>query len=127
MQRRFFNAMLLLTLCLCIESHSSWGQSEKQKFEVGGQVSPLRPKASKAGVTFGEERKTVPGFGGRFGYNISKRFTLEAESNFFPRDRDVEGGRKIQGLFGVKAGRRFDRVGLFAKARPGFIRYEKGD
>ncbi len=102
-------------------------QSDEKKFEVGGQFSLLRLTATKAGVSFGEERVTVPGFGGRFGYNISKHFALEAEGNFFPRDREIEGGRKIQGLFGVKAGKRFDKFGLFAKARPGFIRYEKGD
>ena len=59
--------------------------------------------------------------------NFSKYFSLEAEGNFFARDRDVDGGRKTQALFGVKAGKRFEKFGVFAKARPGFVRYEKGD
>jgi hypothetical protein len=103
-------------------------QSDDKKFEVGGQVSVLSTAThSVTGLTLNEDRKNVAGFGGRFGYNFSKYFALEAEVNFFPRDRDLEGGRKIQGLFGVKAGKRFDKIGIFAKARPGFIRFERGD
>jgi hypothetical protein len=74
-----------------------------------------------------QRRKTEPGGGGRFGYNLSRHVALEAEGNFFPRDRDAEGGRKMQVLVGVKTGKRFDKVGLFAKARPGLVRYGKGD
>ncbi len=33
----------------------------------------------------------------------------------------------MQGLFGAKVGKRFGTVGLFAKARPGFVRFSKGD
>ena len=69
----------------------------------------------------------MAGIGGRFGYNFSDHFALEAESNFFPSDSEWEGGRKLQAVFGLKAGQRFDKVGLFVKARPGFVRYEKGD
>ncbi len=105
-------------------------QADEKKFEVGGQFSLLRLSSStvtSAGNISGQDREMVPGFGGRFGYNISKHFALEAEANFFPRNRDLEGGRKIQGLFGVKAGQRFEKAGVFAKARPGFVRFEKGD
>jgi len=103
-------------------------QSGDKKFEVGGQFSVLSSTTRTAsGIVFTEDRTNVPGGGGRFGYNVSKYFGLEAEVNFFPRDRDVEGGQKFQGLFGVKAGKRFDKVGVFGKARPGFVRFEKGD
>src|SRR5437764_1323769 len=105
-------------------------QGVEKKFEVGGQFSLLRVTSStvtSAGDISGQDRETVPGFGGRFGYNISKHFAVEAEGNFFPRDRDLEGGRKIQGLFGVKAGQRFEKAGVFVKARPGFVRSKRGD
>ncbi len=69
----------------------------------------------------------MPGFGPRIGYNFSRYVGIEAEGNFFFRDRDREGGRKVQGLFGVKAGKRFNQGGLFAKARPGFVRFSRGD
>lgn len=126
---------ILLTLALVAVS-LSWfaeahAQSEEKKFEVGGQFSilqvPTRTAASFAIPTSSEKHATEYGLGGRIGYNLSKNFALEAEGNFFPRDRDVQGGRKIQGLFGVKAGKKFDKVGVFAKARPGFIRFERGD
>ena len=58
---------------------------------------------------------------------MSKYFTLEAEGNFFPQDGVLDAGRKIQGFFGVKAGKRFEKMGVFAKARPGFVRYSRGD
>jgi hypothetical protein len=117
-------------------------QSDERKFEVGGQFSPLRlisrtgtvavlpcvgPLPCPTVTTFAEGRETEPGFGGRFGYNFSKYVAAEVEGNFFPRDRDLDGGRKTQGLFGVKAGKRFDKFGIFAKARPGFVRFAKGD
>ena len=119
-----------MLLCLCfVPLHA---QSDEKKFEVGGQFSALRVPTSSvttAGAAFAitESPETNYGFGGRFGYQLSKYFTLEAEGNFFPRDRDLDGGRKVQALFGVKAGKRFEKFGVFAKARPGIIRYERGD
>ncbi len=106
-------------------------QRDDHKFEAGGQFTLLNVQTRSAtgisGTTLTRDRTTVAGFGGRVGYNFSKYLGFEAEGNFFPRDRDVEGGQKIQGLFGVKVGKRSKRVGLFAKARPGFIRLAKGD
>jgi hypothetical protein len=32
----------------------------------------------------------------------------------------------VQGLFGIKAGKRFNKFGVFAKARPGFVHYSRG-
>lgn len=117
-------------------------QTDERKFEVGGQFSLLRVNSVTATVTtlpcagplpcptvttFAENRETEPGFGGRIAYNFTRYVAFEAEGDFFPRDRDFEGGHKTEGLFGVKVGSRGDRFGLFAKARPGFIRYAKGD
>ena len=123
---------LVLLILFCLSSVSLRAQSDEKKFEVGGQFSALRvPTTSITTVAGGfastESPETNYGFGGRFGYQLSKYFTLEAEGNFFPRDRDLDGGRKVQALFGVKAGKRFEKFGIFAKARPGFIRYERGD
>jgi hypothetical protein len=107
-------------------------QSDERKFEVGGQFSVLRVPTQTVTITSSafatsENSDSVYGFGGRFGYNIAKYLTLEAEGNFFPRDRDLEGGRKLQGFFGIKAGKRFQKFGAFAKARPGFVSYKRGD
>jgi hypothetical protein len=126
MIRKFTFVMSALVLGLTF--HNVSAQADEKKFEVAGQFSVLSTTTRAAsGIVFTEDRTNVAGFGGRFGYNASEYFALEAEVNFFPRDRDLEGGQKFQGLFGVKAGKRFDKVGVFAKARPGFIRFEKGD
>jgi hypothetical protein len=120
--------VLMGAMTLSFAFQNTQAQSDEKKFEVGGQASLVQVSIRTLnGNTLADDRTNTPGFGGRFGYNFSKYFALEAEVNFFPRDRDVEGGRKVQGLFGAKAGKRFEKVGVFAKARPGFIRYERGD
>jgi hypothetical protein len=118
----------ILAVALCSSLQSVNAQPDEKKFEVGGQFTMLRwPTHTLNGNSLSEDQANDPGFGGRFGYNFSKYLALEAEVNFFPRDRDLEGGRKVQGLFGVKAGQRFDRFGIFGKARPGFVLLKRGD
>lgn len=132
-----------VTLFFSLNLQSAHAQTEAAgKIEVGGQFSAFNVMPGRASVTrtlpcfippcpvvtdSTGERSTEPGFGGRIGYNVTEYFTVEAEGNFFPREREFAGGRKIQGLFGVKAGRRFEQVGVFAKARPGFVRFSEGD
>jgi hypothetical protein len=123
---------LVLPILLCLCSVSLRAQADEKKFEVGGQYSLVwiqtRSVTSSGSVLVTtQSRNNSSGFGGRFGYQLSKYFTLETEVNFFPRDRDLDGGRKLQGLFGVKGGKRFEKFGVFAKARPGFVRHERGD
>jgi hypothetical protein len=117
------------------------GQSNERKLEVGGQFTwarlpiltgtvttfPCLVPPCPVGATFSKDHTNELGFGGRFGYNVNSYVTVEAEGNFFPRDRNFAGGRKMQGFFGAKVGKRFDKVGLFGKARPGFMRFSRGD
>ncbi|HEX8128116.1 MAG TPA: hypothetical protein VF527_03375 [Pyrinomonadaceae bacterium] len=124
------------------DGHAQAQTDESRRFEVGGQFSVLNASNGRASVTrvlpclvppcptatsTSEGHETEPGFGARIGYNLTKDFTLEAEGNFFPREREFGGGRKSQALFGVKAGKRFEQAGVFAKARPGFVRFSEGD
>jgi hypothetical protein len=150
MQRERFLVVLAIVSFVLIssrEAHSQSPEPDGHKFEVGGQFTLIRlpsrtdvsvvaidcfpapcPNPIRSNVAL--RRKTDPGGGGRFGYNFSRHVALEAEGNFFPGNRDAEAGRdgrKLQVLVGVKVGKRFDKVGLFAKARPGFVRYQKGD
>lgn len=109
--------------------------TDEHPFEVGGQVTTvnLRPLEARATtftgstVTFNMFGENVSGFGGRFGYNINKNISIEAEGNFFPQDLfgNQEGGQKAQFFAGVKAGARNNRVGVFAKARPGVMRFKE--
>jgi len=141
MLKKIFGASLIFALSV-LSVHETRAQADEKKFEVGGQFSLLRlptrtittttfpcigplPCPVQTNVAIGHESE--PGVGGRFGFNFSKYVGIEAEVNFFPRDRNFEGGRKIEGLFGAKVGKRFDSFGLFAKARPGFERSSRGD
>lgn len=84
------------------------------RFEVGGGFTTL--------VISNDTRA---GFGFRGVRNLNPSLSLEGEFNWSlenPLFR-AEGGHMLEGLFGVKAGRRGKRAGLFAKARPGFISF----
>ena len=94
------------------------GQSHKDKLEVGVHSTSLTvfDPDFPGDVTQG-------GIGGRVTYNINRSFAAEAELNFFPQTQLFAGagGNSIQGQFGVKAGKRFEKFGIFAKLRPGFL------
>lgn len=109
-----------------------------KRFEVGGQFSSLglqQVEHNSFGVfltspTF-RDVVTQPGFGGRFTYNLTRSFALEVQSDFYPKDNFFvnngrAGGRILQGQAGIKAGKRFEKFGLFAKARPGLVSFSKG-
>ena len=131
--------VLMLVAVATLGMQLAQAQSDEKKVEIGGQVSFLQvPTLTNStslvcgtvfcpSIAFTGDTKTDVGFGPRIGYNATSYLTLEAEMNFFPRDRDLEGGRKVQGLFGAKAGKRFEKAGIFAKARPGFVRFSRGD
>lgn len=127
-------------LSICLSARQTRAQSDLPKFEVGGHFSLIRfgeqtavnkvPNCLGTNCTVITEpfsHLTEPGFGGRFAYNLSRHLAIEAEMNFFPRDRQFELGRKLEALFGVKVGKRFSKFGVFGKGRPGFLRVSKGD
>lgn len=143
MRRKMLYTIALAIFSLSLNNARAYAQTdETRKVELGGQFSILSASNGQASVTTTvqclippcpvrtsttEGHKAEPGFGARIGYNLTENFALEAEGNFFPRERELGGGRKSQALFGVKAGKRFERVGLFAKARPGFVHFSEGD
>jgi hypothetical protein len=93
------------------------------RIELGVQFSSLRFSDVHSGGLLTAEFSTTNAFGGRFTFNLSRHFALEAEGNFFPHPTSVglAMGRVLQGQAGVKAGQRFKHFGLFGKARPGII------
>jgi Outer membrane protein beta-barrel domain len=100
------------------------------RLEVGAQFSSVtfvEPEAFPPPGQGQSRSRTEAGFGGRVTYNFNDSFAAEAEVNFFPRDEvafnEYTDGRALQALFGVKAGRRFGKFGLFGKARPGLVRF----
>lgn len=123
--------------------------AEERRFEVGGQFTLLNISTTQTvdlrpvicfvppcpfAVTVDRSLEATPGFGGRIGYNLTNNIALEAEVNFFPsRDSFLRpgdfriGGNKTEGLFGVRIGKRFEKIGIFGKARPGFLIDSAGD
>lgn len=123
-RKAFFTTASIIILLPCFTHQGAQAQSdETKKFEVGAHFSSLS-------IDNGFETRTEPGFGGRFTYNLTDNLALEAEGNFFPRRNRfrafINGGQSVEGLFGVKIGKRYKRFGLFGKARPGFIRFSQG-
>lgn len=136
---------------LLLASSPTLGQQAVPKFELGAQFSLLslnRPSQlvphpidpGFIGFRSSTDKRTEPGFGGRFTYNLTNVVALEAEGNLFPRDEFnsrapngiFEGevgaaprGRIFQGQFGAKVGKRFRGFGIFGKARPGFVGFTR--
>lgn len=142
MPYKIFFAALTLVLLIVLHPDPASAQTDDPKFEVGTQFSTIDLSIGRAttftsfpclvppcpGIENSSSQRTMePGFGGRFGFNFNHYFAVEAETNIFPRDREFDGGRKLQLVAGVKAGKRFDKLGVFAKARPGFVRLSRGD
>jgi hypothetical protein len=114
-------------------------QEDAPRFEIGGQFSllSLNKPSSQSSIEFAELLASLhitepnvpePGFGARFTYNVTNDIAFEAEGNFFPGRNDdlgVPRGQIYQGQFGVKVGKRFKKLGLFLKVRPGFVRFTK--
>jgi hypothetical protein len=123
MKRNFFLAASILILLAGAERAARAQDNELQKYEVGAHFTSLS-------LDNDFDTHTGQGLGGRFTYNVTDNLALEAEGNFFPRANQFSsfrtGGRASQGLFGVKFGKRYQRFGIFAKARPGFISFSQG-
>jgi hypothetical protein len=113
----------VIALSLSAVINQAQAQSETPKFEIGAQFSQLR-----IGNIIGELDISDPGVGGRATWNINDYLGIEGEFNLFPeRNENISGGggRKVQGLFGGKIGKRSEHFGVFAKVRPGFVNFDK--
>lgn len=125
MNIRLISVIALLSIGpnIALMGGEALAQSDTPKREVGVLFSVLGiDDANGLSDLF---PRTEVGVGGRFSYNLKRYLALEAELNFFPRDfrkftTNFTGGRMIEGLFGVKAGIRKKRFGVFGKFRPGF-------
>jgi len=115
---------VLTAVTIFLAGQNGYAQYEDQKkFEVGAQFCVLGINDPQ-GLNDIFPR-TELGMGGRLSYNLNRHFALEAEVNFFPRDyrkvrSNFTGGRMTEGLFGLKAGLRKNKFGIFGKVRPGF-------
>ena len=97
---------------VCVSSAQA--QEKNPKYEFGIHYATLN-------VT--EKSDKDSGLGLRFTYNFNDYLGVEAEETYFPNLREGSEGNERQGLFGVRAGKRNSRYGVFAKVRPGFTRF----
>lgn len=121
--KRFFIAVALIVLIAGGNRMAGAQTEEAKKFEVGAQFTSLS-------IREGFNPRTEPGVGGRFTYNLTDFLALEAEGNFFVRSDFSNafrtGGRAVEGLAGVKIGKRYKTFGIFGKVRPGLISFSQG-
>lgn len=103
------------------------GQPTPSRLEIGAQASFLR---------FSDFDTTSTGIGGRVSFDLTSWLAIEGEGTFFPSDefllpspgldpnlRVAYRRNRSEAFFGVKAGVRTDRLGVFAKVRPGFTHF----
>jgi len=115
---------LLGLLCFSLQVSAQTAQTDEvPKFEVGIHFTSIT-KPDFNGPS------TEAGVGARFTFNLNRSVALEAVGNLFPHSCRFCGGNLgdnsgiiKQGLFGVKAGKRFEKWGIFAKARPGVVTF----
>lgn len=113
----------LAVACLLLIQFNSYGQSQDvPRFEIAGEFS-----------VFGREsffrQQTEPGAGARFTFNLNRSLAFEAAGYLFPRHCNIcrNAGNVSQVVAGVKAGKRFEKWGIFAKARPGIASFSRGE
>lgn len=130
---------LICIVILIFAASTTKAQSDDvPRYEVGALFSSLTiVEPNRFSIPRFEDNtfRTEPGIGGRFTYNITNSVAAEGEISFFPSSKlltsngndygDYTAGRITQGLFGVKAGKRFERFGIYGKARPGFVHFSR--
>lgn len=113
-------AAMMVSCCAPFQAQPQ--TQDSPKFEVAAEFTTL-----ERGSFF--DHRTEPGLGGRITYNLNKTFALEAAGYFFPKQCFIceNNGRVLQTVGGVKVGKRFDKWGIFGKARPGIVSFSDGE
>jgi hypothetical protein len=96
-------------------------QSSEPRLETG--VFFTFAKLQRIGTTDHGVGTSTAGLGGRIGWRLVRHVDVDGELSVHPR-AGVSGYR-IQGFVGPRVGAWFGRLGLHAKARPGFLYFEK--
>ena len=111
-----FRALVIGAAVLLAGWRTASAQGSHPPFDAGGQIVAASLEQFD-GSDFG--------VGGRFAWHPLALLGVEAELDLYPGEFP-EGRafsrRRVEGLFGVTAGPRFDRVRLFGKLRAGFLR-----
>lgn len=116
-------SMQFVIVCLLLFQSGAFAQSQDvPKYEVAAEFITLE-RGSVGG------KKAEPGVGVRFTYNLNETLAFETAGYLFPERcfSCTEGGRMHQIVAGVKVGKRFEKWGFFAKARPGVVSFSQGE
>jgi hypothetical protein len=103
-----------IAIALFLFSSESFAQTRDRPIEVGGFLTTIDLRD-----TVGEK---PGGFGGRFAYNFTNNFAIDAEAAYFPENPSGNFGQTVA-LAGLRAGIRSESFGAFAKLRPGVVRF----
>ena len=114
-------ALLMMILFLSCTATVNAQNDDPPRYEVGAEFSTI----SREDFT---SIRTELGVGGRFTLNLNKYVAFDSAAYFFPRScfDCPNNGRVTEVVAGVKVGKRFEKWGLFAKARPGIVSFSKG-
>ena len=137
MLKKYFYAFIACGFVLLAQPRAAQAQTQtdEHKFEVGGQVTSIHIAPIDSNImtpisgTFNAQGFDVTtfGYGGRIGYNVNRYVSVEAEFNYFPEKNfnEVSQDRREQFFAGVRVGKRWDKVGVFAKLRPGTMHFDE--
>lgn len=119
------------TLLLFLFNQNANAQSDNARFELGAHFTTMSrfdatdPRAGTLALESNEFSHNLnPGIGGRFTFNITRELALETEGTFLPLQSPYT-GRASQWFYGLKAGKRTESLGVFAKVRPGYMYLSK--
>jgi hypothetical protein len=127
MRKMFLFVLAAAALLLMVSAQNAQAQSEAPKVEIGAHYTFLKFRD----LILDGDGIEDSGVGGRVTVNLTDSFGIEGELNFFPQKRSNSltafplfiDSTRTQGLFGVKTGIRSEKAGIFAKFRPGFVRF----
>ncbi|HEY4899949.1 MAG TPA: hypothetical protein VIH91_03930, partial [Terriglobales bacterium] len=107
------------------KSAGELGRPALDHWEIGMQYSNVSLPVVSNTCSEPLCRKNLSGLGVNFDYNFTRGIGFDSTLNFIPGQQGSQ--PMMEGLFGVRMGVRYDRFGVFAKVRPGFIYYENAD
>jgi hypothetical protein len=127
MRKMFLFVLAAAALLMMVSAQNAQAQSETPKVEIGAHYTFLKFRD----LILDGDGVEDSGVGGRVTFNLTDSFGIEGELNFFPQKRSNSltafplfiDSTRTQGLFGVKTGIRSEKAGIFAKFRPGFVRF----
>jgi hypothetical protein len=127
MRKMFLFVLAAAALLMMVSAQNAQAQSETPKVEIGAHYTFLKFRD----LILDGDGVEDSGVGGRVTFNLNDSFGIEGELNFFPQKRSNSltafplfiDSTRTQGLFGVKTGIRSEKAGIFAKFRPGFVRF----